>query len=300
MKKIILLWVCLAGSTVLYAQDEKKQGDEMAASENYTGAAMMYRLCMEDDAQCALKLFRLIYDKKIESQSTDELYQLISPLAEQGNAEAQFYLGEMYVEGYGVEKDLKEAAGWYQKSVKQGNADARRSLDGMTAETTPPLPKAIKQKTRKNTVSAGINFGEYIYSVNKTEGYSTTPAFTLSYERRIKMLGLGGLAGYSYCKIGDDDTYSNIILGLRLSVHHHFLEEKLDVYGGVITGCWIVTNKWGDSVDKYYEPMLPVFIGAGYNFHQSFAVFAELGYTAFPAYNMNGFALLNIGLSFAF
>lgn len=42
-------------------------------------------------------------------------------LAEQGNPEAQYKVGEMYEMGNGVSKDLKVAHTWFEKSSKQGH-----------------------------------------------------------------------------------------------------------------------------------------------------------------------------------
>ena len=44
-------------------------------------------------------------------------YRLFRPLAEQGDAGAQSYLGEMYNEGLGVPHDDRKAAGWHRKAV---------------------------------------------------------------------------------------------------------------------------------------------------------------------------------------
>jgi len=40
--------------------------------------------------------------------------------AEQGNADAQYMLGECYYYGAGVEVNHKEAVKWYQKAAEQG------------------------------------------------------------------------------------------------------------------------------------------------------------------------------------
>jgi TPR repeat protein len=50
------------------------------------------------------------------------------PLAELGDAEAQYNLGVLYDEGAGVEKDLSSAAGWYRKAAEQGFMDAQTNL----------------------------------------------------------------------------------------------------------------------------------------------------------------------------
>jgi len=45
-----------------------------------------------------------------------------------GDALSQLILGQMYIEGYGVLKDHKEAARWWIKAAEQGNALAQFSL----------------------------------------------------------------------------------------------------------------------------------------------------------------------------
>src|SRR5690554_3388796 len=50
------------------------------------------------------------------------------PLAEQGNTVAQFNLGIMYDNGYGVPQDKAEAAKWYRMAAEQGDADAQFNL----------------------------------------------------------------------------------------------------------------------------------------------------------------------------
>ena len=47
------------------------------------------------------------------------------PLAEQGNADAQFYLGFMYALGQGVPQDHAEAAKRYRTAAAQGDAEAQ-------------------------------------------------------------------------------------------------------------------------------------------------------------------------------
>ena len=47
------------------------------------------------------------------------------PLAEQGDASAQFQLGLLYDNGDGVTRDLASAHQWYEKSAAQGEAKAQ-------------------------------------------------------------------------------------------------------------------------------------------------------------------------------
>lgn len=60
-----------------------------------------------------------------------EALRLLQPLAEHGNAEAQFQLGQMYVFGEGVPKDLEEGFRWVRRAAEQGHAKARFQLGQM-------------------------------------------------------------------------------------------------------------------------------------------------------------------------
>ena len=58
-------------------------------------------------------------------------YKLWLPLAEQGDAKAQYNLGQMYYEGQGVPQDNKEAVKWYRLSAEQGHRSAQYNLGVM-------------------------------------------------------------------------------------------------------------------------------------------------------------------------
>jgi TPR repeat protein len=57
--------------------------------------------------------------------------QLWQPLADHGDAMAQFYLGWLYEAGMGVPRNYAEAAKWYRLSAEQHNALAQSNLAGM-------------------------------------------------------------------------------------------------------------------------------------------------------------------------
>jgi hypothetical protein len=56
---------------------------------------------------------------------------LLRPLADHGNAVAQFNLGVMYLTGRGVAHDYAAAVNWFRKAADQGDANARYWLGGM-------------------------------------------------------------------------------------------------------------------------------------------------------------------------
>jgi hypothetical protein len=58
----------------------------------------------------------------------EDAYNILRPLADQGNAEAQFLIGHMYRTGQGITKDETEAVRWYRLAAEQGNSDGEYML----------------------------------------------------------------------------------------------------------------------------------------------------------------------------
>ncbi len=53
------------------------------------------------------------------------------PLAEEGEPEAQFNLGLLYVDGHGVPQSLAEAVNWFRRAAEQDYAPAQHNLGAM-------------------------------------------------------------------------------------------------------------------------------------------------------------------------
>ena len=75
------------------------------------------------------------------------------PLAEQGNADAQFNLGVMYYKGRGVPKNHKTAVKWYTLAAEQGNASAQFYL-GVMYRRGKGVPKNYKTALKWYTLAA--------------------------------------------------------------------------------------------------------------------------------------------------
>ena len=58
----------------------------------------------------------------------DMAYEHLASLADNGNSDAQYALGYMYYNGYGVPRDEAVALQWIKKSAKQHNLKAVRAL----------------------------------------------------------------------------------------------------------------------------------------------------------------------------
>ncbi|MBK8639966.1 MAG: SEL1-like repeat protein [Chromatiaceae bacterium] len=61
----------------------------------------------------------------------DRARAILLPLAAAGDPVAQFYIGKMYAEGRGLEKDEVQGVNWYRKSAEQGHTKAENNLGVM-------------------------------------------------------------------------------------------------------------------------------------------------------------------------
>lgn len=66
----------------------------------------------------------VVFVTEISSAQADGLFDFQMKLAEKGNAEAQFKIGEMYETGFGTKKDMKLAEEWIAKAADQGHETA--------------------------------------------------------------------------------------------------------------------------------------------------------------------------------
>lgn len=60
-----------------------------------------------------------------QKQRYREAMRLFRPLAEQGDPQAQYYVGRMYEKGEGVRKDSDQVRRWYRRSAEAGYAPAQ-------------------------------------------------------------------------------------------------------------------------------------------------------------------------------
>jgi len=77
--------------------------------------------------------------------------QILRPLVEQGDANAQLQIGSMYYSGYGAPQDYREALKWYRLAAEQGLAGAQLSL-GFMYERGEGVPQADQQRNYQEAV----------------------------------------------------------------------------------------------------------------------------------------------------
>ncbi|BAW80556.1 Sel1 domain-containing protein repeat-containing protein [Candidatus Nitrosoglobus terrae] len=69
--------------------------------------------------------------KAYRDQDYDVAFKEFMPLAEEGNMTAEYYVGLMYANGYGLPRDPTEAKRWFDKFSKQFGVDAEFNLGVM-------------------------------------------------------------------------------------------------------------------------------------------------------------------------
>ena len=121
--------------------------DEAAAAylknDYATALRVLQPLATQGDAS-AQSFLGMLYDTgQGVPQDYKEAVRLFRLAADQGNASAQFYLGSMYVRGQGVPQDYKEAVRLFRLSADQGDASAQSILGLMYEYGTGVSPSRV-------------------------------------------------------------------------------------------------------------------------------------------------------------
>ena len=102
---------------------------------DYATAIRKFRpLAEQGDAGAQYNLGLMYRNGQGVPQDDAEAMKWYREAAEQGDARAQNNLGVMYGEGKGVPQDYAKAMKWYRKAAEQGHADAKCNLGAMYAE----------------------------------------------------------------------------------------------------------------------------------------------------------------------
>ena len=78
--------------------------------------------------------FVLLSWKHVGGERQLKAFRKVGKVAEQGDAFAQYNVGSMYENGYGVNQSKEEALKWYRKAWGQGDEDAKAAVKRLNAE----------------------------------------------------------------------------------------------------------------------------------------------------------------------
>jgi len=104
------------------------------------------------------------------------------PLAERGDAAAQYHLGVMHAKGLGVRKNNYKAASWYNKAAKNGHAEAQYNLGQMYA-TDRGVPRNLGRAAHwfKKAAEQGLPKAQVALSTMYAKGWGVQKNHVLSY-----------------------------------------------------------------------------------------------------------------------
>ena len=163
--------------------------EQLVANDNPYGKYMM-GVCYEDgngkekDTIKATELF-------------EEAFKEIKPMADEGNAQAQLYIGRMYGNGFYVSKNIEEAAKWFRKAAEQGYADAQCNLgvcyqygNGVT-QSHEEAVKWYRKAAEQGDARSQCNYGWC---------YETGNGVSQSYEEAVKWYRKAAEQGDAYAQ----------------------------------------------------------------------------------------------------
>ena len=157
MKKLFIAVLFVLFGTKTFAQDFLKGANAYEAGD-YATAIKEWKPLAEQGSAIAQYFLGALYDYgEGVFQDYPEAVKWYRLSAEQGNASAQNILGLMYENGNGVLKDTSEAVKWHRLSAEQGNASAQGDLGAMYANGNGVLQDNITSHMWYNIASANGN-----------------------------------------------------------------------------------------------------------------------------------------------
>ena len=107
-------------------EQQFQQGFEASTRGDYQTAFKLWlSLAEQGNASAQFNLGNMYANGQGVKQDDFEAVKWFRQAAEQGYTDAQFNLGVMYAKGQGVKQDDVEAVKWYRKAAEQGNANAQ-------------------------------------------------------------------------------------------------------------------------------------------------------------------------------
>jgi TPR repeat protein len=114
------------------AADPLEDGVNAAARGDYVTAIQLWRsLADQGDARAQFNLGNMYRNGQGVRQDYAAAVSWYRKAPDQGYIPAQFNLGTMYLDGHGAPQDYAAAASWYRKAANQGNAFAQFNLGVM-------------------------------------------------------------------------------------------------------------------------------------------------------------------------
>lgn len=134
--------------------------------------------------------------------------ELLRRAAEQGDARAQYKLGECYLKGKGVDKSVADAAHWFRASAEHGNDDAQTILvDLITGDdllqgvlTSDEIMYMLRSFAEKGNLKAQCALGERYCAGNGVE---------VDVREAVRWWSMAAERGFAEAQLRIGDCYGN-------------------------------------------------------------------------------------------
>jgi TPR repeat protein len=147
-------------------------------------------ICASLSAGADMESGKRAYEQKDYATALKEF----APLAEQGNAAAQLFLGRMYMMGQGVLKDSDQAIKWFKASAAQGNADAQFFLGTMYLLPRKDIAEGVKWL--RLSAEQGQQDAQLILGKAYLQGAKELPRDNVRAEMWLRLAAKGNLEFY--------------------------------------------------------------------------------------------------------
>ena len=135
---VVVLAVALLFAFASTARADYEAGASAFQSGDYVNALAAWRpLAEEGNARAQFGIAVIFEEGGGVARDFAQAALWYREAANQGLVDAQFNLGEAYEQGLGVGKDDNEAANWYRKAAEQGDEDAKAALKEITDRQKP-------------------------------------------------------------------------------------------------------------------------------------------------------------------
>lgn len=152
---------------------------------------------------------------------------LLLPLSEDGNADAQLLIGDMFRWGEGFERNKTRALNWYRKAAKLGHKSAQETL-GIHYDETGNRTRAfdwLSEAAKQNSAEAKYRLSRY-YMYGRVVGRDQETAKTLLFSAatlgNAKAQTVVGAATVLYSKFDNDTLYSAGIDWLNKAIEQDY------------------------------------------------------------------------------
>jgi TPR repeat protein len=117
-----------------------------------------------------------------------------APAAKQGNAEAEVYLGRMYLLGQGVPQDREQAIKWLKASGDQGNADAQFFLGTIYLLPRKDVPQGLMWM--RLSAEQGNKDAQLLLGQTYMQGVKELPRDLVQADMWMRLAAIGDLPFY--------------------------------------------------------------------------------------------------------